>query len=300
MRRIAIVLALGLWAMAGNAESLQVGGRERTFHLYVPATTSAPMPLLLVLHGGGGNGQNMESLTKSGFNRIADRDHVLVAYPDGIGKGWNDGRSDLKSQAVKDNVDDVGFLRALVEELSHRYRVDRSRVYATGISNGGLMSYRLACDASDVFAAVAPVAATISRELAPECKPAKPVAISMMSGTEDPIMPWAGGPIKVLWMRRGDVTSVDDTFHEWLELDDCARPRIEPVIDRDTNDGTAIVLHVAQCKHGVEVRLYEVRGGGHTWPQGVPYLGPRIVGRVSQEIDANEEIWAFLKRFQRT
>jgi polyhydroxybutyrate depolymerase len=102
----------------------------------------------------------MEKLTEGKFNRIADRDGAIIVYPDGLGRGWNDGRTDLKSKAVAEQVDDIGFLRALPRKISSQFPVDTTRVFATGRSNGGPMSYRLACDAADVFAAVAPVAWT--------------------------------------------------------------------------------------------------------------------------------------------
>jgi polyhydroxybutyrate depolymerase len=278
--------------------SIQHDGRERTFRLYVPAHPARSMPLLVVLHGGGGTGAGMEALTDRGFDRIADRDHLLVVYPDGIGKSWNDGRSDLKSEAAKGHLDDLGFLTALVHELAQSYPVDSARVYATGISNGGMMSYRLACEAADVFAAVAPVAANLSLELASRCHPSRAIPILIIEGTEDPIMPWGGGAIKVLWLDRGKVLSTLDTFERWKAWDRCPNQQSRPPLDRDPSDGTSVVEHVATgCTDGVEVQLDEVRGGGHTWPEGLPYLGVRIVGRVSREIDANEVIWTFFSRF---
>jgi polyhydroxybutyrate depolymerase len=286
--------------LASQCFAIEHDGRRRTFRLHVPPGPARPMPLVLLLHGGGGSGAGMEVLTEGGFDRIADREHVLVAYPDGVGKGWNDGRRDLKSEAVREQVDDLGFLTALVSELARSYPVDATRVYAAGISNGGLMSYRLACDAADIFAAVAPVAANLSVELASRCHPSRPMPILITSGTEDPIMPWDGGEIRVLWMKRGVVLPISDTFARWEQLDHCGRTEILPVIDHDPTDGTSVVEHVATgCAGGSEVRLDEVRGGGHTWPDGLLYLGVRIVGRVSREIDANEAIWSFLSRFRR-
>jgi len=124
---------------------------KRTFRLYVPAKTAeGALPLILVLHGGGGTGGNMEWLTRQGFNRIADREGAIVAYPDGVGHSWNDGRPDLQSRAASEKVDDLGYLRELPHEISATLPVDVARVYATGISNGGFMAYRLACDAANV------------------------------------------------------------------------------------------------------------------------------------------------------
>lgn len=273
--------------------AMDFGGRERTLYIYAPAGKHAAMPLVFVLHGGGGVGAGMEWLTKSGFNRLADRDGAVIVYPDGIGKSWNDGRSDTSAASAQEHVDDIGWLRALPRELSGQYAIDLHRVYVTGISNGGLMSYRIACDAADIFAAAAPVAASMSVELAPICKPARPISIAIINGTDDPIMPWNGGPVKVLWLRRGNVLSTTATLARWSELDRCSALHADPVVDSVPDDGTALARQSAQCAAASEVELFEIRGGGHTWPAGVPYLGERLVGRVSRELNANEAIWTF-------
>jgi polyhydroxybutyrate depolymerase len=190
--------------LESRCESLSFDGRVRTYRVYAPPGLHQPAPLLFVLHGGGGSGSNMELMTHRDFNRVADRDGVLVVYPDGVGRNWNDGRSDVRSEAMQKNVDDVGFLRALVRTLSARYRVDAKRVYSTGISNGGFMSLRLACDAADVFTAVAPVAANLSVDLGPRCKPSRPVSVAMLNGTEDPLVPWGGGTVGLWGVKRGE------------------------------------------------------------------------------------------------
>lgn len=276
--------------------SIEHGGVQRTFRVYAPPTRKGPTPLVMVLHGGGGSGGNMEWLTKRGFNRIADRDGAVIVYPDGIGKSWNDGRSDLKSEAVEKQVDDVGYLRALATQLAAPFAIDTKRIYATGISNGGLMSYRLACEAADVFAAVAPVAANLSVDLASRCKPARAIALAIINGTEDPLIPWDGGPVKILWSTRGEVISADATMTEWMRLDHCADAHDNAPLDAVKDDGTRVVEHFARCTDTTEVRLYEVRGGGHTWPGGEAYLGQWLVGRVSREIDANALIWRFFQQ----
>src|SRR5262249_39570155 len=157
----------------------------------------------------------------------------------------------------------------------------------------GLMSYRIACDAADVFAAAAPVAANMSTDLAPNCKPSRPIPLAIINGTEDPIMPWGGGAVKVLWFKRGSVLSTAATVSRWTELDHCPALHADPVVDAVADDGTALARQSAQCAGMSEVDLFEIRGGGHTWPSGEPYLGERLVGRVSRELDANEAIWEF-------
>ena len=275
--------------------SLVQDGRKRTLRVYVPSGHEEPLPVVLVLHGGGGTGGGMEWLTRRGFNRIADRDGAIVVYPDGIDHGWNDGRSANRS-ATDAAVDDLGFLRALPRELAALHPVDRARLYVTGISNGGMMSYRLACDAAGVFAAAAPVAANMAVELEGRCHPARTIPLLIMNGVDDPIMPWKGGPIRVLWMTRGNVLSSEDTAARWLALDRCGTLEPQPLIEAVPADGTSAAPRLARCADGGEVRLYEIRGGGHAWPKGEPYLGPRIIGRVSQALDANETIWTFFRQ----
>jgi polyhydroxybutyrate depolymerase len=278
-----------------RCESLTHAGRQRTYRLYVPKRLHDPAPLIFVLHGGSGSGANMELMTRQGFNRMADRDGALVVYPDGVGRNWNDGRSGVRSQAMEENVDDVGFFRTLVHDLSARYHVDAKRVYSTGISNGGFMSFRLACDAADVFAAIAPAASNLSQDTGPHCKPSRPVSVAILNGTDDPIVPWAGGQVGALGIRRGLAWSSEKTLETWAALDGCRERSDDQVTDKMENDGTSVVLHVrSQCNAGSEVRLYEIRGGGHTWPGGAKYLTEGLVGKTSQELDGAREVWEFL------
>jgi polyhydroxybutyrate depolymerase len=283
-------------AIESRCESMQFGDRTRTYRIYAPAHRANPAPVLVVLHGGGGSGSGQELMTLGGFNRIADREGIIVLYPDGIGRNWNDGRGDVHSRAFEENVDDVGFLKALLKQVSASYPIDRKRVFATGMSNGGFMSFRLACDASDTFLAVAPVVAELSVDLGPRCHPDRPVSVAILDGTEDPLVPWNGGYVKVFGIKRGQAWPAMRSFEKWIELDACKLRFDEPEVNRVADDGTSLVRHRAtSCAGGAEVRLYEIRGGGHTWPRGAPYLGKAIVGRVSQEFDANEEIWSFFK-----
>jgi polyhydroxybutyrate depolymerase len=152
----------------------------------------------------------------------------------------------------------------------------------------------LACDAADVFAAIAPVAANLSVELAHDCKPSRMISIAIFNGTDDPMMPWLGGDLKVPGTRQGKVISTQDTFELWARIGDCALPITHMERNRVADDNTSLVRHVAhECKNNSEVRLYEILNGGHTWPSGYQYLGQRVIGNVSREINASEEIWRF-------
>ncbi|MDR7544038.1 MAG: PHB depolymerase family esterase [Armatimonadota bacterium] len=292
-------------ASAPASGALSFGGFERTYRLYVPGTLdrSHPSALVLALHGGGGTGEAMEKLTRGGLNRLADRDGFVVVYPDGLERHWNDGRGVAAYRAHRENIDDVGFLTALIDHLARALPIDRTRIYATGISNGGLMSFRLAREAATVIAAIAPVAISMSEQIVRMRQPARAVPVLMMPGTLDPLVPYTGGEIGgALAPARfslGRVISVADAVRYWVEHNQCAAPptvTMEP--DRDPLDGTRVRREVyGSCRDGAEVALYAVDGGGHTWPGGLQYLPERIVGRTSRDMDANEVIWGFFRKF---
>ena len=278
-----------------RCEAFGFGGRVRTYRIYVPARLATAAPLLLVLHGGGGGGAGMEELTGHGFNRRADEAGAIVVYPDGVGHGWNDGRSDIRSRSAKDDVDDVGFLRALVTSLEKRFPVDPARVVVTGISNGGMMTLRLACEARDVFKGFVAVAASLGADIAPACAAEGITRLALIDGTADPLVPWAGGPVSVLGMTRGHVIGAPATFAHFMAAAGCASDHADPPLDRVADDGTQLTLHRAvDCAGGADLRLYEIDGGGHAWPGGLRYAREWLIGKVSRELDATDETWRFL------
>lgn len=276
-------------APAGRLRTLRVNGVERTYLLYVPPTyqPGTPAPLVLVFHGAGGSGRRMAPHT--GFSRLAARAGFVAVYPDGLRRRWNDGRSAAATQ------DDVGFVRALLDTLRRELSLDSTRVYATGISNGAMFSYRLACDLPGVFAAIAPVAGATPADLTAGCAQTTPVSVLAIQGTADPLLPYAGGGVAG---GRGSVLSARESIAFWAKVAGCGQaPAVTEEPDR-VRDGTRVQLTAyAGCRDGRGVELHTVQGGGHTWPGGPP-VG-RSVGRVSREIDATELIWAFFARHPR-
>jgi len=306
VRVVALLLALAAAARpAGRWETgrLVHAGAKREWRLYVPPAVTdpgRPLPLLLVLHGGGGRGAALPRFLGGGFERLADRDGFFVAYPEGRYHQWNDGREPSVSRAHAEQVDDVGFLRELVADVSGRYSVDPARVYACGISNGALMACRLACELADRIAAVALVAGSFPARLAPGCAPARAVSVLMICGTDDPLVPFAGGTIQLRkgWKERGEVLGAREAAARWAALDGCP-PAPSPVAalpDRDPADRTTVARETwGPGREGAAVTLLTVRGGGHTWPGARQYLPAALVGRVSRDVDGCAEIWAFLK-----
>jgi polyhydroxybutyrate depolymerase len=278
--------------------SIIFGGVERTYLIHIPLSydETTPTPLLIALHGGKGSGELMEKLTLRGFNDLSDTENFIVVYPDGVEGYWNDGR-DLKSyRPIIENVDDVGFISALMDHLSIELNIDKNRIYVTGISNGALMSYRLACELSEKIAAIAPVAAPMSEFLYLNCSPTRQMPLLIIMGTFDPLVPWRGGEIHVFGLSYGRVLSIPETVSYWLTHNQCL---LSPIItwepNRDPQDGTRVLQAAyTQCEEGTEVVLYAVVGGGHTWPGGWQNLPEWVIGRTSKDIDANEVIWSDL------
>lgn len=291
---------------AGAAEArgverrtLHVVDRERVYYVYRPTKApSGPAPVVVALHGGGGRGLGMRRL---GFEPLADAQGFLVVYPDGWNNGWNDGRLGERIVRRGEGADDVAFLRAIVKALVAEGLADPARVYATGPSNGGMMSFRVACDLADTFAAVAPSIANMPKDRMDACRPARPVPMLIINGTKDPLVPWDGGPIAGN-VNGGIVVSVDETLTLWKRLNRCADPaRVRPLEDRDPADGTRTTEHAWSCANGVELRLYRVEEGGHAWHGAVAPVDVARVssnGLVSRDFSGAEEVWEFVSRFR--
>lgn len=267
-----------------SSASLTVGGLKRTYLMYRPASAKAGAPLVVVLHGAVGTGRQAEQ--SYGWDAEADKGGFVVAYPDGVNRTWNVS-SDCCGVAARDNVDDVGFITQLVSAVPG---VDPHRVYATGISNGALLSYRLACD-TDIFAAIAPVAGTMINK----CDHPAPISIIHIHGEKDPTIPYAGGPGRRSNDGKGrlpikiDGPSVPSLIETWRRTDSCAAPT-------ETKSGP-VTTSVATCPDGRAVELITVAGAGHQWPGSRPApVAQRILhlDAPSTALNATPTIWTFL------
>lgn len=287
----ALLLSIGVllnqWALA-DAETLifEHDGVERDAIIYTPDNLpDGLVPAVIVLHGGNGDAQGTRRLT--GFDDVADDNGFIVVYPNGIDNQWNDGREGIAE------ADDVGAISALIDRLIADYAVDPARIYATGISNGGFMSFRLGCELSDRIAAIAPVTATLSETMAERCEPTAPMAVLLMNGTDDPLVPYNGGYVSVLGAERGAIRSTDETMAFWVDQNGC-EPTVAQVAlpNLARFDGTrAYRSDYTDC--AAPVTLIRIDGGGHTWPGGLQYLPRAVIGRVSRDIDGSEVIWDF-------
>ena len=297
MKKLTILLLCGLFWLTASAvtlaasvsETLKSGGDLRNYWLVRPEgiEKTKPAPLLMVLHGSAGSGEDMMTVTQRGFERLADKEKFVVVYPDALERRWNDQGG---------TVDDVGFLLAIVDKLVADGLVDKNRIYVAGISNGGMMAQRLACEQADRIAGIATVAGGLPEPLQATCKPARALPVLVIHGTEDPIVPWSGGAVAG-FEDFGKVLSARETAKFWAANNRCGDGGViaaEP--DRDPKDGTRVKMEVfASCPVGAAVKLAAVEGGGHTWPGGYQYLPERFIGRTSQDVDANMLIWDFFK-----
>lgn len=277
---------------------IKVGDDWRNYYVHLPPSyrEGKPTPVVLVFHGAGINARIMAFF--SGMNCKADEAGFIAVYPNGSGVAntmlaFNSGK--LPPEVTRYLADDVAYVRALLDDLENHYSVDRSRVYSCGISNGGMMSHRLAMEMADRFAAIAAVAGTLTLDRE-DCRPSRPVPVLQIHGLSDWIVPYDGvseQARKILPFVS--FRSVDDTMAIWAELNHCdPEPVIEPLPDKH-NDGTVVTRWIYRPRQGnAEVVLYRIAGGGHTWPgrkAPLPFLG-----RSSEEIDANDLIWDFFQR----
>jgi polyhydroxybutyrate depolymerase len=276
--------------------SVTVDGIERRFRWYRPAKVAPSPPLVFVLHASASDGREARRMTYYEFDRLADRHGFLAVYPDGFEGYWNDCRAAATYSANKKNIDDVGFVGKMIDFFVAKENANAERVYATGISNGGQLAYRLALELPDRIAAVAPVAASLPDEANFDCKKSgKPVAILILNGTADPMNPYEGGEVALygLFGSRGTVMSTDATVAYFAGLaGHRGPPRIVQYPDVAKHDSSRAELQIWSDGPGPEVVLLKVEGGGHTFPHPF-HRFPRFIGATNADLDAAAEIWRF-------
>ncbi|GJO11007.1 alpha/beta hydrolase family esterase [Mycobacterium marinum] len=270
-----------------STQSIQWDGAERTFNLYRPQGLTGAVPLVVMMHGGFGNGAQAERAYH--WNDKADQQHFLVAYPDGLHRAWNAGTCCGLPQ--RNNVDDVGFLTAMVAEIGKQIPIDSARVYATGMSNGAMMALRLGCQ-TEIFAAIAPVAGT----LVTDCARARPTSVLQIHGTADQSVPYDGGPgqaVKINGSPRVDGPSVPSVNATWRAIDACGPPI--------SSTAGVVTTVTAECADGHTVELISVAGAGQQWPGGTrgPLLERLGLPEPSTALDATDTIWQFFAGHRR-
>lgn len=295
---LTVMLALSIIAAdpiapGDQIRNLEFNGVNRTYSVHAPPQydSKKPTPVVLIYHGALTNRDMMSSFT--GLNKKADEAGFLAVYPNGNGNGklmfvWN--AAGLRNKALNEKYDDVAFTSRVLDDLETVARVDAKRVYATGLSNGGMMCYRLAAEMSDRIAAIAPVAGTMAIA---EAKPHRPVPVLHFHGTDDKLVPYTGADerAKLIFPFK----SVDETMCIWAKIDGCPETPVAIDLPDRADDGTTVERRTwGPGTDGAEVILYIVAGGGHTWPGRERPI--KFLGKSTRDISANDLIWEFFEK----
>jgi polyhydroxybutyrate depolymerase len=295
---------------AGNHEiTISHGGRARRYIAHIPARATGTLPVLLAFHGGGGNASGFQRYAE--LDEVSNREGFIVVYPNGTGPlpgrllTWNAGDG-CCGYALQNRVDDVGFAVAVIDDLSTRAAVDRRRVYATGHSNGAILSHRIAAERPDFVAAVAPVAGALDLT---SFAPSRAVAVMQIHSVDDPRALYAGGPGPPFPGTTSRVTHqpVQRGLERWVASNGCAagpdttEERVAARGPRSPNPGhTATKIVWRSCRDGTEVAHWKLTVAGHGWPGNVPPAGgERLAGPQTTIVSAAEEVWSFVSRFSR-
>ena len=275
-----------------HTRTLKHDGRTRSYIVHIPFKydSKQPTPLVLAFHGGGGNAQVM--MRFYGLNDKADKEGFIVAYPNGTGRSeniltWNGGN--CCGYAMQNNVDDVGFVRAVLDDLEKVAHIDNRRVFATGMSNGGILCYRLASELSDRIAAIAPVSGTMGTAT---CKPKRPVSVMHFHGTADEVVPFKGGQGSNRLTQQINFYSVEHSINAWAKANGCSEKPIVAEMPKKIDDMAVQRKTYGQGKDGAEVVLFIIDGGGHAWPG----RGRGVLGKTTKNISADDLMWEFFKR----
>ncbi|MCF8257684.1 MAG: hypothetical protein K9J06_09030 [Flavobacteriales bacterium] len=285
-----IILALLLTASIATAQStidasLVHDGLTRTYRLYIPAAynASTPVPLVLNLHGYTSN--NVQQEFYGDFRAIADTANFIIVHPNGT---LDNGGQQFWSAFGLSTVDDVGFLSTLIDAIQAQYSIDPNCIYSTGMSNGGFMSYELACQLSGRIAAIASVTGSMGQNRWNACNATHPTPVMQIHGTADPTVPYLGNPAQ-------GMMHIDTLVKRWTQFNNCTlTPTVTPVPNTNLADGCTAEHQVfGNGSQGATVELFKVTGGAHTWPG-----APVTIGVTNQDFSASKEIWKFFRRYK--
>lgn len=270
-----------------TTHTLQHDGHERTFLLHQPkGDLNGPRPLIIAIGSGAGLARTR------GLSEMSDREGFTVVYPVPVDMSWNDGRGLKEFTAMREDVDDVGFIDALIVHLIDEFNIDPTRVYATGMSNAGHMTQRLGVELSHRLAAIAPISASIATNIYKDAKPRHPIGVIMFFGDEDTYNYWKGGG-----RAGGETPSVPEMIRWWAKHNGCdPEPKVEHLPTK-VDDGTRIRRERWGGEGKQEVVLYVIEGGGHVWPGFTQAPSPSE--RPTKNLNANETMWMHFQRHQR-
>lgn len=270
-------------ATGDHTVTLTHAGKRRTALVHVPRGYDGSSPLPTLLHFPGLYETPALAELFDRHAKHADDNGYLMVIPAHHGVGWQG----VPGGSATPDVDDPGFVRALLDTVVRQYHADPRRLYASGLSNGGFFTHKTACVLSDRFAAYAAVSGQLPTALAPTCAPGRPLPMLMIHGTQDPVVPYDDADAPV---------AAAAAF--WVRNNGCATTRSSTDLPDTVRDHTTVIRHEwQQCPNDAPVVLYDVVGGGHTWPGGIPFLPPPALGWHTYDISANSVIWDFVSRF---
>jgi len=299
-----LFLVSGASSAAEQTITFQHGGMQRSFILFIPNSinTNLNSPVVFNFHGGGGRAEGYRAYTK--MDATAEKYKFIVVYPDGTGRyknrllTWNAGS--CCAYANKNNIDDVGFVRKIIEHLPKYVKIDKSRIYATGFSNGGMMSYRLALELSDKIAAVASVAGNMHVE---EFNARRPIPVMHIHSVDDPRALYHGGlgPTFPLTNYRVEHRDVQEVMDLWSENNGCQKgPYLYKNLEFKTEQGIqrAEKWAYTACSRRARVVHWKLSEVGHVWPGGKQDVMTDLLGPSTLLINANEIIWKFFSQYR--
>lgn len=319
-----LLLAIALEAQETH-ETVDVDGVTRNFILHLPTGYSPQQryPVMILLHAQNQDPDDMERLTH--FNQLADKDAIIAIYPAAAQRGeWNigvhqeeqpvymprrgygrrgggypgggypgsgrGGENPNASRSRSEPADDVAFLNQMLDQLELKYSIDKNRIYAAGLGDGGFMALRVGCNLADRVAGIAAVGAALPKTMI--CLPAHPASAIFIDGTDDPIVPYDGGTYKP---GHFHVLSAEDSARSWAKFDHCAeKPKQAKIPPPEKGAKETRTYTYSGCQADAQVALYSVKNGGNTWPGGEQYMTEKEIGKTSNAINANEVIWGFL------
>lgn len=291
-----LVMLLGpsLTAQALERHTLTVEGHERTFWFQPASQPGAP--LIIGLHGGGGNGRQFAKFTS--LAPAAKAKGFAIVFPDGLDKQWVDGRVGAK---LPTGYSDVRFIEEMIRSLGKSEGIDTNAIYLTGISNGGFMSIHLGWKLGPKVKAIAPLTCGVPRNLYDQYLLTPGASFLLINGTEDPLVPFRGGPITLFGKQeRGEVVSTDSTYRKMEESLFCSQEAVKTSLpDNDPSDGCTAARYALRCPGTTRCELVVVTGGGHTWPGAKQYLPVKVVGRVCRDFNATRMIAEFFSDVQK-
>jgi polyhydroxybutyrate depolymerase len=300
---VVIFFILANLSFAQTKEQLFHDDNKRTWLTYLPSDYSEDIsyPLIIALHGGGGNARQLMNNTRKRFNQLADEENFIVVYPQGVKKSWNDNHErDQNGYARKKNIDDVGFIEKMITKLEANYSINSEAIFACGISNGGLMSQTLAMELPEKIKAIGLVASNFGKNQIEKLDTNQPFSIIVIHGEDDPVFPYNEGEIGVFNKPRGKVLGVNKTIDYMLNLNGNSTEPLISEIENTTNDNcNSEHLKYPNFENSMlKVELINVSGGGHTWPGAKEQrLITRIVGVTTQDFSACDKLWVFFKSF---